>query len=433
MSFTDAPDGLLLVEFFDVGDKDRVLIGRPWSFERCLLLVTSLEGDVQSSKLDMNLVPFWVQIHDLPLLYMNREVGEHVGGILGSVLLVDTDENGVGWGKSLRVRVQLDVSQPLLRGKKIRLNGQSLWIYFKYERLPMFCYWCGRLWHGGGGCPITASSKGKFLETVQYGPWLCAVDDNSSSRRGAPSKATVSRVNFASLGDAAEHTVEHTVERTEEMGGKEIVLRQFLHDQSSPSSCPVIDGEAVVRDQIMRESYEDKRHQVRSLTLDEESLVEVSVLQGDGPLLSKVGLEHSIGPRALDNNLQVVYPTQQITEIENKLLVEATNSGPILINSNSNNVPVEMLGPISDKDKGESSKVPVFSSKNSKRSTDSIKRKSAKVSAAALGTRVRGIGGKKQSGFKRTPVLKVTSFPKKLCVRKDVIEDLVDLSAEVAG
>ncbi|GMY07819.1 hypothetical protein FCV25MIE_03058, partial [Fagus crenata] len=26
MSITDAPDGLLLVEFFDVGDKDRVLI-----------------------------------------------------------------------------------------------------------------------------------------------------------------------------------------------------------------------------------------------------------------------------------------------------------------------------------------------------------------------------------------------------------------------
>ena len=96
MSFTDAPDGLLLVEFFDVGDKDRVLIGRPWSFERCLLLVTLLEGDVQPSKLEMNLVPFWVQIHDLPLLYMNREVGEGVGGILGSILLVDTDENGVG-------------------------------------------------------------------------------------------------------------------------------------------------------------------------------------------------------------------------------------------------------------------------------------------------------------------------------------------------
>ncbi|GMY07818.1 hypothetical protein FCV25MIE_03057, partial [Fagus crenata] len=206
--------------------------------------------------------------------------------------------------------------------------------------------------------------------TVQYGPWLRAVDDHSSSRRGAPSKATVSRVNSASLGDAANHTVECTVERTAETGGKEIVRRQFLRDQSSPSSRPVFDGE------------------------------------GDGPLLSDVGLERSFGPGALDNTLQVVHPTQQITEIENKLLVEATNSGPILINSNSNNAPVERLGPISNKDKGESSKVPVFSSKNAKRSTASIKRKSAKVSAAALGTRVRGIGGKKQSGFKRTPVLK---------------------------
>jgi hypothetical protein len=146
-----------------------------------------------------------------------------------------------------------------------------------------------------------------------------------------------------------------------------------------------------------------------------------------------VGLERSIGPGVLDNNLQVVHPTQQVTEIENKLLAEATNSGPIINNPNSNNVLVEMLGPISNKDKGECSKVPIFSSKNSKRSTDFVKRKSAKVSTAALGTRAHGIGGKKQSVFKHTPVLKVTSFPKKICVRKDVIEDLVDLLAEVAG
>lgn len=59
MVFKDAPDNKL-VEFFYAGDKKRVLIGRPWSFDRFLLLVTLLDGDVQPSKLEMNLVPFWV-------------------------------------------------------------------------------------------------------------------------------------------------------------------------------------------------------------------------------------------------------------------------------------------------------------------------------------------------------------------------------------
>ena len=41
----------------------------------------------------------------------------------------------------MRIRVVLDVSLPLCRGRVISLeNGKSLWITFKYERLPNICY-----------------------------------------------------------------------------------------------------------------------------------------------------------------------------------------------------------------------------------------------------------------------------------------------------
>jgi hypothetical protein len=118
MIFKDAPDEMLLVEFNDVLDKSHVLTGCPWSFKRHLLLVSDLNGEVQPSKLDLACVPFWVQIHDLPLIYMNREVGEKVGKEIGEVILVDIDEQGVGWGKSLRVRVKIDVKEPLLGVKR---------------------------------------------------------------------------------------------------------------------------------------------------------------------------------------------------------------------------------------------------------------------------------------------------------------------------
>ena len=44
MSFKDAPDDMLMVEFQSDSDKGCVLNGRPWSFERHLLLVLDLNG-----------------------------------------------------------------------------------------------------------------------------------------------------------------------------------------------------------------------------------------------------------------------------------------------------------------------------------------------------------------------------------------------------
>lgn len=45
----------------------------------------------------------------------------------------------------------------------------------KYERLPNFCYWCGRVNHGEKDCEVWLQGKGKLKkENQQYGAWLCA-------------------------------------------------------------------------------------------------------------------------------------------------------------------------------------------------------------------------------------------------------------------
>ena len=44
-------------------------------------------------------------------------------------------------GNFLRVRVAINTSQPLRRGRKISLkDGSEEWISFKYECLPNICY-----------------------------------------------------------------------------------------------------------------------------------------------------------------------------------------------------------------------------------------------------------------------------------------------------
>ena len=45
----------------------------------------------------------------------------------------------------------------------------------KYERLPNFCYWCGRVTHGERDCEVWLRGRGKLRrEDQQYGEWLRA-------------------------------------------------------------------------------------------------------------------------------------------------------------------------------------------------------------------------------------------------------------------
>ena len=114
-----------------------------------------------------------MQIHNLPLNNRTRETRWEIGSKLGEVLEVDVAESGVQWGRYLRVKVKVDVSKKLVRGKKIAFEGrEQRWIAFKYERLPNFCYRCGLLNHGLRDCTEGKMEDGLESAPFQYGAWL---------------------------------------------------------------------------------------------------------------------------------------------------------------------------------------------------------------------------------------------------------------------
>lgn len=84
----------------------------------------------------------------------------------------------------MRVRVKIDIAKPLCRGRKARLpSGKETWISFKYERLPIFCYWCGCLTHGDKDCDVWMRSKGTMIRAEQqYGAWLRATAEKPVRR-----------------------------------------------------------------------------------------------------------------------------------------------------------------------------------------------------------------------------------------------------------
>ena len=180
---------LFLADFEDAKDKKRVMEMRPWHYEKQLMLLQEFEGEQDPKDIVLKWSPFWVQIYNLPLKSRTRETGKAIGASLGKVMEVDVADTGVQWGRYLRVRVEVDVTRKLIRGRKINLEGEEArWVHFKYERLPNFCYRCGLLEHDLKECLESAGSdKVEERGDLQYGAWL----------RGEPARRSGGEYSFA--------------------------------------------------------------------------------------------------------------------------------------------------------------------------------------------------------------------------------------------
>lgn len=86
-----------------------------------------------------------------------------------------------------RIKVLIDVSQPLKRGfVALDDQGRKTWYQVTYERLPMFCFLCGILGHGESHCPTRYEEDFREPEEgFQFGNWLRA-SPHDTTETGAP-------------------------------------------------------------------------------------------------------------------------------------------------------------------------------------------------------------------------------------------------------
>ncbi len=173
----DIEDNLFLAVFNRRDDMERVIVQSPWTFDKKLIQMIRFEADMQPTDVKFRYSAFWIRIYNLPILSMVKEVGEDIGNNIGRLVEVDVPENGIGWGRFLRIRVEIDVTKPLLRGKILECeDGKPFWVDFRYKHLPIFCYRCGRIGHSGNECVEGRRSGGdQMVSTDRFGSWLRAV------------------------------------------------------------------------------------------------------------------------------------------------------------------------------------------------------------------------------------------------------------------
>ncbi|XP_058733828.1 uncharacterized protein At4g02000-like [Vicia villosa] len=131
-------------------------------------------------------VDFWVQVHNLPAGFMSEKVGKNMANFIGNFVEYDKNNNSSLWRQYMRLRVKIDVRNPLKKSTRVKNKGGD-WcnVTFKYERLGLFCFVCGRLGHNESKCEI------RFAMDNDDGSRGWSVELRAESRRN--SGATVSR------------------------------------------------------------------------------------------------------------------------------------------------------------------------------------------------------------------------------------------------
>ena len=115
-------DHRVLFVFDNLNDIDRILQSQPWSFDKHLVMVQRYSTDVPIRDLSFTKALFWVQVHEIPVRYMTKKIAENLCETVGEVQksIDAVDEEG---GHFIRVRVSVDVTLPLCRGRLITLEN----------------------------------------------------------------------------------------------------------------------------------------------------------------------------------------------------------------------------------------------------------------------------------------------------------------------
>ena len=148
MRIVEAGNNILQFKFSSKYQLEWVEKCGPWSFDNNLLLLCRWKKGLTSTNISFTYSPFWVQIWGLPFKHMSQEIGKDIGSKIGKFIEVHKRSWQSDQAKFMRVRVDLEIDKPLRRGAYITsLDGERLWLSFKYERIPIVCFICGKLGH----------------------------------------------------------------------------------------------------------------------------------------------------------------------------------------------------------------------------------------------------------------------------------------------
>ena len=100
-----------------------------------LILLKHFNGDFSPCSVTFQRSPFWICVFKIPIKSMNKAVSNHIANEIGNPPMVDIPKSGIEWGLFLHIRVGINITKPLTRGKLIKTTR-----LYNFAHFYLFCY-----------------------------------------------------------------------------------------------------------------------------------------------------------------------------------------------------------------------------------------------------------------------------------------------------
>ena len=131
VTIKEVGQNLLLAIFGSEEHLQEIIDKSPWSFDKRLILMKHFYGDISPAKVTFTHSLFWIRIFNIPIKSMNKDVGACIASEMAELIMVDAPKSGLAWGPFLWIRVRIDITKPLMRGKIIQIENLDVdWAVF---------------------------------------------------------------------------------------------------------------------------------------------------------------------------------------------------------------------------------------------------------------------------------------------------------------
>ena len=133
VNFKPLEPNLYTLQFNCLANWERVMEEGPWNFRGHAVLITPYDGITQPSKVQLDTLNIWIQIHDVSKLFAHLVPA--LAAKVGEVLHTEGDSYDYT-GNFYRVWEKINVHRPLKNAVSLIRDGQRQIYRVKYERLP---------------------------------------------------------------------------------------------------------------------------------------------------------------------------------------------------------------------------------------------------------------------------------------------------------
>lgn len=226
--------------------------GQPWLFRKNLIIFDRLTEPIQREQIKLTSSPFWIKIGPCSPELDKKDLLHAIGVMVGGIIRSEIN------GEFCRLRVNLDVQNPLRRGIFVSTdNCSNSWISFKYEKLPTFCFGCGRMEHGLQGCKvIKPAGKEKVRDNPPFSLALkaeLALLGKECLKLNALSKKFLPQRSYIEKTEENQGTHPQEEDSTDVSPGKQDIaqLTEVEIVEERPERCVILDGKSSGNNDIM--------------------------------------------------------------------------------------------------------------------------------------------------------------------------------------